>query len=472
MKAEKHNKIKALKGTSLFSKLPDAALIDIASKSKIRQFFPNETIVWQGKPSDSLFIIINGIVVVKKVISSDKEQIFAYLMPGNTFGEVGILENQPRSATVAALSDVDVLVIRRNDFLDMLHSYPNIAIELAKMLGKYLIESNRRQSRGNRNAKVILIFNVASDAGGTTIGNALCRVVFGKSELPTVYAEYPTPQQIMAELNIKHRGNIYKHDTGYDILLSPEDSAMPAAARTTLLLDNLLNDYNYIVINLQGNSQIDENIAMMLDYVNQILIITPPIDEYWERVEQLQRQIKRHVRIDEVTVFTIVNKAKPEYEKIVFEKNPDFEIPYLTNLCLLPASSETSQETVIEDVPVALGQALSTIVDRLERVNQIGIYIPTTIATNQEMDTSDYVQAALNFLAERFGGATSKEAKGVWNSEEVGLVDEKVYLVYTYATRSDMNKYLDEVVEYVKEIKTQLSQEAMALEVNNKLTLI
>jgi CRP-like cAMP-binding protein len=467
MKSERQNKIKALRGTSLFQGLPEAALQEIATKSKIRQFFPSETIVWQGKPSDSLFIIINGIVVVKKVISQEKEQIFAYLMPGNTFGEVGILENQPRSATVAALSDVDVLVIRRGDFLDMLQSYPSIAIELAKMLGKYLVESNRRQSRGNRNSKVILIFNLCADSGGTTLGNALCKIIYEKTEMPTVYAEYPTPQRIMADLNIKQRGNIYKHNTGYDILLSQQDNLLPAAARTTLLLDSLLNDYNYLVINLQGNAKIDENIAMMLDYVNQILIVFPPQTEYWHESERLQKQLKKYVRLDEVTIFNLVNRSKAEFENVSFDEDIDFEIPYFPNLNLITASEKQSFK-----LPEALESPLSNIFDRLERTNQIGLYIPTTVDVDTTVDTSEYVEKTLNFLAERFGGATSTEAKGVWNSEEVGLVGERVYLVYTYATRSDMNRYLDEIVDYVKNMKIELSQEAMALEVNKKLTLI
>ena len=88
------------------------------------------------------------------------------------------------------------------------------------------------------------------------------------------------------------------------------------------------------------------------------------------------------------------------------------------------------------------------------------------------MDTSVYVQKTLDFLAERFGGATSKEAQGVWNSKDSGLVGEKVFIVNTFVSRAAMNMYLDEVVEFIKGIKVDLRQEAMALEVNQKLTLI
>jgi hypothetical protein len=52
------------------------------------------------------------------------------------------------------------------------------------------------------------------------------------------------------------------------------------------------------------------------------------------------------------------------------------------------------------------------------------------------------------------------------------LVGEKLFKVHTYATSDDLQRYLDEVVDYVREIKAELKQEAMAIEVNQKLTLI
>jgi hypothetical protein len=91
---------------------------------------------------------------------------------------------------------------------------------------------------------------------------------------------------------------------------------------------------------------------------------------------------------------------------------------------------------------------------------------------DQPINTETYVKEVLNFMAERFGGATSREASGVWNSDEVGLVGETVNIVESYMNRTDMNLYLDEVVTLVKRLKLELGQEAMALEVDRKLTLI
>ena len=112
--------------------------------------------------------------------------------------------------------------------------------------------------------------------------------------------------------------------------------------------------------------------------------------------------------------------------------------------------------------------------DRLGRTNQIGIYIPTTTDVDQEIDTSGYIQKTITFLGEIFGGAmaSSSEAHGVWNSEEVGLVSETIHIVRTFVTQAELDRYLGDVLEYIERLKFVLRQEAMALEVNQKLMLI
>jgi hypothetical protein len=110
--------------------------------------------------------------------------------------------------------------------------------------------------------------------------------------------------------------------------------------------------------------------------------------------------------------------------------------------------------------------------DRLGRNNQISVYIPTTIDVNQTIDTTAYVQKTLAFLGKRFGGATSSQAHGVWNSEETGLVSETVHIVRSYTTQADLDKYLADIMEYMETLKKDLKQEAMAVEVNQKLILV
>ena len=123
-------------------------------------------------------------------------------------------------------------------------------------------------------------------------------------------------------------------------------------------------------------------------------------------------------------------------------------------------------------LPEAVAQVVNSLIDRIERTHQLAISIPTTLAGDQAANTSPYVERTLALLGPRFDGATSKQAHGVWHRKMVGLVCEDVYLVQTYATDADLMQYLDEVVAYVRGIKRELQQEAMALEMDQKLILI
>ncbi len=114
----------------------------------------------------------------------------------------------------------------------------------------------------------------------------------------------------------------------------------------------------------------------------------------------------------------------------------------------------------------------SVLAGRLGHTNQIAIYIPTTIDVDQKLDTTPYVERTLAFLGQRFGGATTNTAHGVWNSADAGLVGEDIHIVRSYTTQADLDRFLQEILHYVEGLKQELKQEAMAVEINLKLILI
>jgi hypothetical protein len=125
--------------------------------------------------------------------------------------------------------------------------------------------------------------------------------------------------------------------------------------------------------------------------------------------------------------------------------------------------------------PAALAALVARLVDRIERVNQIAAFIPSTRDVSQAAsreETDAVVQRTLHYFSQRFGGATSAPAQGAWHSEQAGVVSEGVHLVMSYATEDDLSRHLDDVIEFIRQLKTELRQEAMALEINRKLMLV
>ncbi len=462
--------VHSLSQSKIFGSLSLEQLEKIASKFKYRQFFPGEVIVWEGRNSDSLFLIINGIVEVRKMIKSNEYRTLAYLLPGNTFGEVGILENHPRSASVVALIDVDVVVIRRDDFLEIAHQYPEIALSLAKTLGQYLIDTNRRLSRGNNKSKLILMLNMFKSVGATSLGLLLAQVLYESTNTSTVYTEYPEPTHLIVDLDIDKRSRVYHHPAGYDVIVAAEENHLPVSARTTLLVDSLMNTYNNIIICVNENfaeRELDENLALMLDNASQIIILAPPHPSEWKQVLRIQNELKKFVRPHAANTFVLINHSSEETAAMIPEVVPDFSIPYIPGFPKVAAAKRR-----IDPIPEPVATILHALVNSLERTHQIAVYVPTTIGVDSHADTSVFQERTLNFLAERFGGATAKEARGVWNSQEVGLVGEKVIIIQSYITQADLTAHIDSVIDFVRTLKQEMKQEAMALEVDGKLTLI
>ena len=104
--------------------------------------------------------------------------------------------------------------------------------------------------------------------------------------------------------------------------------------------------------------------------------------------------------------------------------------------------------------------------------SKVAIYVPSTVETNKQIDSSEYVKKTLEFLSQSFGGATSTAAMGCWMSQQHGLIRESVEVCYSYTDTVNLEKNIDAVLNYCESLKKEMKQEAVSLEVNNELYFI
>lgn len=104
--------------------------------------------------------------------------------------------------------------------------------------------------------------------------------------------------------------------------------------------------------------------------------------------------------------------------------------------------------------------------------SKITVYIPSTIDINKEIDTSVYTDNCATLLSECFGGATTTNALGCWTSPTMGLVKEKTTLVFAYCTTEQLNNHIEKIVDFCETMKTELKQDAIALEINGEMYFI
>jgi CRP-like cAMP-binding protein/Fe-S-cluster-containing hydrogenase component 2 len=122
-----------LRKVPLFGNLSDTMLEELEGKVKLKSFNQGDVIFREGDPGDSLYIMRNGFVKITKQ-SGDKDQIVAYLAQGSYFGEMALLEDEKRSATVSAFTKVEIIEVVKEDFNTLLGTDPKLAEEIKDII--------------------------------------------------------------------------------------------------------------------------------------------------------------------------------------------------------------------------------------------------------------------------------------------------------------------------------------------------
>ena len=114
--------IQILKNIPFFSQLPDADLQAIIEKIQM-QYFPADHVIFNaGDPGDLMYIIKRGKVQVIR-----NNTILAVLSNNQFFGEMALVSDEPRNASVKTVTDLEVLTLRKEDFKRLLSTNPSIA---------------------------------------------------------------------------------------------------------------------------------------------------------------------------------------------------------------------------------------------------------------------------------------------------------------------------------------------------------
>ncbi|HZR41778.1 MAG TPA: cyclic nucleotide-binding domain-containing protein [Ktedonobacteraceae bacterium] len=139
----------ALARVDLFSGLRKKELQEVASCCRENTYRPGSVLISQGEKGLGLFILTKGTVRITRANSPDgAEQVLGTVEAGNIFGEMALLDDQPRSATVTAVDEVTALVVPFWDFRiilrRLLRSDPDVGLELMAVLSRRLRKAEQR----------------------------------------------------------------------------------------------------------------------------------------------------------------------------------------------------------------------------------------------------------------------------------------------------------------------------------------
>jgi CRP-like cAMP-binding protein len=102
-------------------KLTPDMIAEVSPKLVRKRFAPGEMIIRQGEPADYFYVVLSGMAEIHHESLSGRDSPVDVCIPGEYFGEIGLLQNQPRTASVrAAETGVEVLALAREDFLELM----------------------------------------------------------------------------------------------------------------------------------------------------------------------------------------------------------------------------------------------------------------------------------------------------------------------------------------------------------------
>jgi CRP/FNR family transcriptional regulator, cyclic AMP receptor protein len=133
-----------LKAVPLFASFPEEQLRLITTLVTRKSTPRSTTIMAGGDPTDHLYIVLSGRLKVMMSDAEGKEVILSILGPGEFFGEMGLIDDEPRSATVVTIEPCELLSIAKRDFKKCLADNFEMAMAVMRGLVRRLREADRK----------------------------------------------------------------------------------------------------------------------------------------------------------------------------------------------------------------------------------------------------------------------------------------------------------------------------------------
>lgn len=165
--------IETLRTVPMFARLEDQDLEKIAAAAVVRSFPKSSVVITEGDTSTSLYLILSGEVKVFVSDEDGKANILNQYGAGDYFGELSLIDAEPRSASVATLTACKMSIVSRDFLFDYVSSRPSVAIALLQGMAQRLRYTTDHAKNlalmdvYGRIARVLL--NEAREEGGKSI---------------------------------------------------------------------------------------------------------------------------------------------------------------------------------------------------------------------------------------------------------------------------------------------------------------
>ena len=133
-----------LRPLSIFDGLGDSALLRLGRELQTRELHCGDIVFYQGDPGATCYLIQQGRVRIFLLDEDGHELSVRVLGPGELIGEMALFDNQPRSASAVAMTEIRLLILHQDMLRHALREHPDFAVNLLQTLSKRLRQSNEQ----------------------------------------------------------------------------------------------------------------------------------------------------------------------------------------------------------------------------------------------------------------------------------------------------------------------------------------
>lgn len=298
--AEFDERMELMRRVRLFKSFSDEELSQINDLLRERRYRKNSIIFEQGDPGDALYIVESGRVKATIKDEENRERIIALFGEGDYFGEMALITDQPRSATMAVVGDANLLILPKEAFERFLATNTQVMAHLLREMTQRVVDASARpgddeEAQTVPTGKVIVVFSPKGGTGKTTLAVNLAIMLRteGNRSVALLDSSFPfgdigvmmnmEPRRTMSDV-LPHINELdgeilstilQPHASGVKVLLAPatpEESELITGEHVAMVLTTLREQYEYIIVDTHG-AFTEVSLAAM-DAADLVMVVT------------------------------------------------------------------------------------------------------------------------------------------------------------------------------------------------------
>lgn len=386
-----------LRSMDVFDGVAEEDLHKIAALLKEKRVAKDAVIFNQGDTGDALYIVLSGRIKCFTTDSVGRERILGFFSDGQFFGEMAVLTGEPRSATMQAVSDARLLVLRKEDFDGFLAHNVQVMLHMMKVIAQRQAATNVRLARGDGAeaaptgpaGKVFTVFSPKGGVGKSMLAvNLAVALAHDHAESVALVDVSLTFGHTLLMLNLVPKTSLasttgdalrkmgLQEGLAYYLVVHPSSSLRILAGSTKpeegeavsgdaakAALEQLKKHFNYVVVDTGCN--FGDPVLAALENSDRVLMLCSPEIAVLRDIRECQRIFNDVVHLKKDKVLYFLNNLFP-HKGLTREQFEDtlqqplyYEIPYGGDT---PIKASLRGEAFVESQP---GSAIAKAVQKL-----------------------------------------------------------------------------------------------------------